>query len=86
MKRLIAVCLTAVFFISASSFSLSIGDKEKVEVAFTNTLTYADLMKIKQDLFAKAISIDYRQLEFDKKKKLKESNFLLIVEMAFPVR
>ncbi len=48
--------------------------KNRVEVIFTNKLTFDDLVKIKADLKAKNITIVYQKIEFDKEKHLSAIN------------
>ena len=49
--------------------------KERIEVVFTHNMKYADLNKIKEDLLAKGIVIEYLSIEFDKNKNLKMIEF-----------
>ncbi len=44
--------------------------KGRIQIAFTNELTFEDLISIKKDLKDKDITIDYIKIEFDKKNKL----------------
>ena len=44
--------------------------KDKIEVAFTNELTFDSLVFIKKDLQTRGITINYRLIEFDEKNQL----------------
>lgn len=44
--------------------------KERIEVVFTNKLTFDDLVKTKADLKAKNITLVYQKIEFDKENHL----------------
>ncbi|MFT3910789.1 MAG: hypothetical protein QM737_15335 [Ferruginibacter sp.] len=79
MKQIISCLLAAFVFISASSFNLKKNEpeKERIEIVFTRNMKYADLVNIKKDLFAKGIFIEYRVLEFDKKRNLKKIGFFV---------
>ena len=44
--------------------------RNKIEVAFTNTLTFDSLVYIKNDLRTKGISVNYKKIEFDENNRL----------------
>ena len=48
--------------------------KDRIEVAFTNELTFDSLVFIKQDLQTRGITINYRLIEFDGKNQLESIN------------
>ena len=88
MKQLIPAILIVIFFVAISSFvsthiAKPIVGKEKIEITFIRDLEYADLVKIKQELSVKGISIEYRTLEFDKIGKLKRIGFFVDCKDGF---
>lgn len=77
MKKLSLLLLLSMCFTFINSFSVKPIEKKKVEIIFTNYLKYADLATIKQDLLQKGIIIEYKRLEFDKRKNLKLIDFFV---------
>jgi hypothetical protein len=75
MKKIISLLLLITILSPANSFSQKKPAEERVEIVFTHDLKYTDLIAIKQNLLEKGIFIEYRRLEFDKKKKLKKIGF-----------
>jgi hypothetical protein len=49
--------------------------KEKIEVIFTNKLSFDDLVKIKEELKQDKITLTYKRLEFDGENLLKGISF-----------
>ncbi len=62
-------------FTTVAPYKKHVNNNPKVEVVFTNGLKCNDLVKIKQNLIEKGISIEYSKLEFDKKMQLKKIEF-----------
>ena len=62
------LCLSAS---QAHAVILTQGDKDKIEVTFTNKMTISDLEKIQHDMKKKKIDLVYEKVELNKKGKLK---------------
>lgn len=78
MKSFLSLLLAAVLSLSLSSSRAAAvmgGDNPKIEVLFTRSMTFADLVKIRTELAQKGIKLDYRKLEFDAEGKLLEIHF-----------
>ena len=75
MKKVLFLIPFAIIFIIISSFKKSseiqtLELKKNVLVIFNHTLTYNDIVTIKQDLSKKEIILTYRRLVFDENSKL----------------
>lgn len=57
-------------FVSESKAQSYSGAKDRIEVVFTNKLTFDSLVVIKNDLKARGIIINYTNLEFDNRNQL----------------
>jgi hypothetical protein len=73
------IILATISFMFANKFiysqTLIMKTKEKIEVIFTNKLTFDDLVKIKDELKQNKITLIYKKLEFDGENHLKGISF-----------